>query len=90
MKLGDQQATSSLRNGGATTTRIHLFDTEFDRQKLSGWVREASSGDPAHRQNINDALDKAYIGFMTVRLEPAGRELRGRPAAAATSARPSR
>ena len=58
---------SSLRNGGATTTRIHFFDTEFDRQKLSGWVREASSGDPEHRQNINDALDKAYIGFTTVR-----------------------
>jgi hypothetical protein len=58
---------SSLRNGGGTTTRIHFFDTEFDRQMLSGWVREASSAEPAHRQNINYALDKTYLGGRTVR-----------------------
>jgi hypothetical protein len=53
---------SSLRNGGATTTRIHFFDTAFDRQKLSEWVRESSSGDPALRQNINDALERRTSG----------------------------
>ena len=56
-------------DGRAKTMVIEkpYVDRHYLRQKLSEWVREASSGDPAQRQNINDVLDKAYIGFMTIR-----------------------
>jgi len=58
---------SSLRNGGATTTRIHFFDAEFNREALSRWVHTAASGDSEQRRNVSEALDKAYIGFTTIR-----------------------
>ncbi len=61
---------SALRNGGPTTTRIHFFATEFDRNKLSEWVQEAAAGDPEKQRKIQHDLDEDYIGFMTVRPIP--------------------
>ena len=61
---------SAFRNVGPTTTRIHSFDTEFDRNKLSEWVQAAASGDAEKRDKIQGDLDDAYIGFMTVRPIP--------------------
>lgn len=60
---------SAFRNGGATTTRIHFFDTDFDRTKLAEWVRTAASSD-VERDRIQHDLDEAYIGFITVRPIP--------------------
>ncbi len=60
---------SAFRNGGATTARIHFFDTEFDRSTLSEVVRAAASSD-VERDRIQHDLDEAYIGFITVRPIP--------------------
>jgi len=60
---------SAFRNGGATTTRIHFFDTEFDKGKLSEWIRAAASSD-VERDKVQHDLDEAYIGFITVRPIP--------------------
>jgi hypothetical protein len=57
---------SSLRNGGSTTTRIHLFTDEFDRATLRDWIRQAA----ADHRRIQDQLDQAYLGFITVRPIP--------------------
>jgi hypothetical protein len=61
---------SAFRNGGPTTTRIHFFDIEFDRNELSEWVQAAASGDAEKRDKIQGDLDDAFIGFMTVRPIP--------------------
>jgi hypothetical protein len=61
---------SALRNGGPTTTRIHLFSEEFDREKLSEWIQQAASGDFEKQREIRERLDDAYLGFMTVRPIP--------------------
>src|SRR5690606_8235085 len=60
---------SSLRNGGPTTTRIHFFSNDFDRATLSGWI-QAAAAEPAKRHEIQELLDQAYLGFMTVRPIP--------------------
>lgn len=60
---------SSLRNGGSTTTRIHFFNDEFDRAKLVGWVQQAAADSDKLRE-IQEQLDRAYLGFMTVRPIP--------------------
>jgi hypothetical protein len=60
---------SSLRNGGATTTRIHLFSEVFDRARLGEWIRQAAGNREAQR-GIQDQLDRWYLGFMTIRPIP--------------------
>ncbi len=61
---------SALRNGGPTTTRIHFFTSDFDRNQLCAWVREAAAGDPHRRNQLQHELDAAYLGFLTVRPIP--------------------
>jgi hypothetical protein len=61
---------SALRNGGPTTTRIHVFSEAFDRTKLREWIQQAAGGDAAKRREIEDKLDDAYLGFMTIRPIP--------------------
>ncbi len=61
---------SALRNGGPTTTRIHVFSEAFDRAMLGDWVQQAASGDPQKQHEIQDRLDRSYLGFMTVRPIP--------------------
>jgi len=60
---------SSLRNGGATTTRIHLFSEAFDRARLGEWIRQAT-GNPEAQRGIQNQLDRWYLGFMTIRPIP--------------------
>lgn len=61
---------SALRNCGSTTTRVHFFETEFDRDQVGDMVRRAASGDGAVRRQIRGELDAAYIGFTIVRPIP--------------------
>lgn len=58
---------SSFRNGGSSTTRIHLFSDDFDRSKLAEWIRQAAAGSA---RDVQEKLDASYLGFMTVRPIP--------------------
>ena len=69
---------SAFRNGGPTTTRIHFFDTKFDRNELSQWVQAARG--TASTSGGAYAADQAEACVMVV-AEPAstfGRRTRAR------------
>ncbi len=60
---------SSLRNGGSSTTRIHVFSEPFTRAQLSEWLRDVAGRAEAHRE-LQRRMNERYLGFLIVRPIP--------------------